>query len=79
MHTGEWDNWNTSMPMPNSHGCVHGHPGILPLKLQVILVEDIKLVWKILVSLGVEIRPNTDGKLPYPYQPQGILSIEQLD
>jgi hypothetical protein len=21
MHTGEWPGWNTSMPMPNSHGC----------------------------------------------------------
>jgi len=67
MHTGEWPNWNSSMPMPNSHGCIHGHP------------EDIKKVWQILVSLGVKVRPNTDGKLPYPYAPQGILSIEQLD
>jgi len=67
MHTGEWPHWNSSMPMPNSHGCIHGHP------------EDINKVWKILVSIGVQIRPNTDGKLPYPYPPQGILSVEQID
>jgi len=67
MHTGEWSNWNPSMPMPNSHGCVHGHP------------QDIKQVWKMLVSIGVEVRNNTNGKLPYPYKPQGILSIEQVD
>jgi hypothetical protein len=23
MHTGEWPGWNTSMPMPNSHGCMN--------------------------------------------------------
>jgi len=67
MHTGEWKNWDPSKPMPNSHGCIHGHP------------EDIKKVWKILVSIGVRVRPNTDGKLPYPYVPQGILSLEQID
>jgi hypothetical protein len=38
MHTGEWPApWNTSMDMPNSDGCVHGHP------------EDIKRVWQLLV------------------------------
>jgi hypothetical protein len=58
MHTGEWDNWNPRLPMPNSHGCIHGHP------------EDIKLVWQKLVALGVKVRPNPGGKLPYPYQPQ---------
>jgi len=67
MHTGEWPNWNTSMPMPNSDGCIHAWP------------EDIKQVWQILVSLGVEVRPNTFGKLPYPYKPQGILSVQQMD
>eukprot|EP01113_Clastostelium_recurvatum_P036519 TRINITY_DN5217_c0_g1_i1.p1 TRINITY_DN5217_c0_g1~~TRINITY_DN5217_c0_g1_i1.p1 ORF type:complete len:290 (+),score=74.97 TRINITY_DN5217_c0_g1_i1:25-870(+) len=67
MHTGEWQGWNPSLPMPNSHGCVHGHP------------TDIEYVWKVLVSLGIEVRQNTDGKLPYPYKPQGILSIELMD
>jgi hypothetical protein len=67
MHTGEWAGWNPSMPMPNSHGCIHAHP------------QDIKDVWDLLVSIGVEVRNNTFGKLPYPYPTQGILSIEQLD
>ena len=56
----EWPNWNPSMPMPNSHGCIHGHP------------EDIKMVWKILTNqLGVKVNYNVGGKLPYPYKPQG--------
>jgi len=67
MHTGEWPNWNPSMPMPNSHGCVHGHP------------LDIKYVWDVLVSLGIQVRENTNGKLPYPYSPQGLLSIELIE
>ena len=68
MHTGEWPNWNPSMPMPNSHGCVHAHP------------EDIEAVWHILVDqLGVVVHNNTFGKLPYPYKPQGLLSIELVE
>jgi len=67
MHTGEWPDWNPSMPMPNSHGCVHAHP------------LDIKAVWQLLVSMGVQIRANTFGKLPYPYPTQGLLSIELID
>ncbi|EGG14211.1 hypothetical protein DFA_11980 [Cavenderia fasciculata] len=68
MHTGQWTGWNPSMPMPNSHGCVHGHP------------EDIDTVWNILTSnLNVYVRNNTFGALPYLYQPQGVLSIELID
>jgi hypothetical protein len=36
-------------------------------------------IWQILVHLGVEVRNNTFGKLPYPYKPQGLISIEQID
>lgn len=67
LHTGEWPNWNPSMQMPNSHGCIHAHP------------DDVKQIWNILVSIGVQVRPNTGGKLPYPYTPQGILSVELID
>jgi hypothetical protein len=63
MHTGEWANWNPSMPMPNSHGCVHAHP------------TDIYDVWQILVSMGVEVHNNTFGKLPYPYKTQVIIDL----
>jgi hypothetical protein len=67
LHTGEWDNWNPSQPMPNSHGCIHTHP------------DQCNQIWQLLVALGVKIHKNTDGKLPYPYTPQGVISIEQID
>jgi len=66
MHTGEWPNWNPNTDMPNSEGCIHGHP------------NDIKDVWQILVGLGVQVRPNPYGQQPYPYPPQGLISIEQV-
>lgn len=53
--------------MPNSHGCIHAHP------------DAIKTIWELLVARGVVVNPNTDGKLPYPYVPQGLLSVEQVD
>lgn len=67
LHTGEWDNWDPSQPMPNSHGCIHTHP------------DQCNQIWQALVKLGVKIRQNTDGKLPYPYVPQGVISVEQID
>jgi len=68
MHTGEWANWNPSLPMPNSHGCIHTHP------------EDCRHVYLTLVNdLHVAIRTNTGGRLPYPYACQGIISIELVD
>jgi len=67
MHTGHWANWSPPMPMPNSHGCIHAYP------------QDIKEVWELLVSLGVKIRNNTYGSLPYPYPTQGLLSIELIE
>jgi hypothetical protein len=66
MHTGEWQGWDPSQPMPNSHGCIHAHP------------DAIQAVWRILVELGVVVRNNTDGALPYPYKPQGVLSVELI-
>jgi hypothetical protein len=73
LHTtpGEWPSWNinqnASQPMINSEGCLHAHP------------PDILTVWQKLVALGIEMRPNTGGALPYPYKAQGILSVEQID
>jgi len=66
MHTGEWQGWDPSQPMPNSHGCIHAHP------------DAIETVWRLLVELGVVVRNNTDGALPYPYKPQGLLSVELI-
>ena len=68
LHTGEWPNWSPSEDMPNSEGCIHAHP------------DDIKNIWQILVSqCGVEVRDNPYGQQPYPYQPQGIATIEQVN
>lgn len=67
MHTGEWPDWNPSKPMPNSHGCIHAHPA------------DIEAVWKILVGLGVQVRPNPFSSQHYPYPAQGLVSIECVD
>lgn len=68
LHTGEWDHWNPSEPMPNSLGCIHVHP------------TDLHTIDDILVhKLGVVVHKNPFGENPYPYVPQGILSIEQID
>lgn len=70
LHTGEWaqySTWREPEPMPNSGGCIHAYP------------ETIKAVWDKLVALGVKVNPNTDGKLPYPYKSQGLISVELVD
>jgi len=67
MHTGEWPGWSVPDVMPNSEGCIHSWP------------QNIETVWHLLVSLGVQVRNNTNGQLPYPYKPQGLLSVEQID
>ena len=71
VHTGEWSNnsdWLPGLPMPNSAGCVHTYP------------TDVQAIWNLLVSkCGVEVRPNTNGKLPYPYKPQGIAAVYSVD
>lgn len=71
MHTGDWADyspWRPGMPMPNSLGCLHAYP------------DSIYSVWQLLTrELGVQVRPNTNGQLPYPYQPQGLLSIFCVD
>lgn len=67
LHTGEWDHWIPSKPMPNSEGCIHVHP------------KDLKKINEILDEMGVVTHKNPFGKQPYPYTPQGILSIEQID
>jgi len=53
--------------MPNTEGCIHTWP------------DFCDLVWQILVNLGVKIRTNPGGILPYPYASQGIISVEQYD
>ena len=68
LHTGEWRNWDPSKPMPNSLGCMHCAP------------DDLKNVVDILMNrLDVKVNYNPFGKLPYPYEPQGLIAIEQID
>lgn len=52
---------------PPPAGCIHSWP------------ENIESIWHILVSLGVQVRNNTNGQLPYPYKSQGLLSVELVD
>lgn len=68
LHTGEWPKWQPPQPMPNSEGCIHAWPQEINT-IQTILQRD----------LGIVARPNTDGKLPYPYKCQGLLSVYQVD
>jgi len=71
LHTGNWStssqDWDETMEMPNSSGCIHGHP------------TDIKKVADLLASIGVVANPNTFSGKNYPYQPQGIAVVELLD
>ena len=63
IHTGMWPNWVPGSQMPNSAGCVHTYPSY------------VKKIWETAISLGVAVRNNTNGKLPYPYKPQGVVSV----
>ena len=48
-------------------GCVHSHP------------EHVERIYKALVGLGVTVNPNTFSGKAYPYKPQGIAVIQQID
>jgi len=70
-HTGNWSTasnpWDISEDMPNSSGCVHGHP------------DDIKRVSDELVKIGVVINPNPFSGKNYPYKPQGLAVVELIE
>ena len=70
VHTGAWANasgWTPDQPMPNSAGCVHTHPSALQRLGQLLKSR-----------CGVVARPNTDGRLPYPYSPQGLAVVYEV-
>ena len=71
LHTGNWTtdtvDWDNSMAMPDSSGCVHGHP------------NDVERVYRELIKIGVEIHDNTFSGKDYPYKPQGIAVVERID
>eukprot|EP00729_Bicosta_minor_P014185 gene14185-16945_t len=64
VHTGEWSGWAPPMEMPNSAGCLHSWP------------QFIHQIAELLPTLGVKMRNNTGGAMPYPYETQGLLSVE---
>lgn len=71
LHTGNWSTdstgeWNPSLPMPNSSGCIHAHP------------SSIEQIYRILVKLGATVNPNTYSGKNYPYKPQGIAVVELI-
>ena len=71
LHTGNWTtdevDWNPTVDMPNSSGCVHAHP------------QDVERIYKLLLDQGVEVRENPYSGKNYPYKPQGIAVVERLD
>lgn len=70
LHTGNWydSGWDPTKDMPNSSGCIHAHP------------EDVSRIYEILTEdLGVEVHDNPFSGKNYPYEPQGIISIQLID
>lgn len=59
--------WTPSEDMPNSSGCLHGHP------------EDVERVYQLLLGLGVVVNPNTYSGQNYPYKPQGVAVVQLVD
>ena len=71
LHTGEWNTtigWYPSKEkpglMPNSEGCVHSWP---------MYIQNIA---ELLPTLGVKMRKNPQTGKDYPFDPQGLLSVE---
>jgi hypothetical protein len=71
IHTGNWTTdtktWNPTMSMPNSAGCIHAHP------------TDIERIYKELTKIGVVANENPFSGQNYPYEPQGIAIVQQMD
>ena len=71
IHTGEWaqySSWHPPLPMPNSDGCVHTYPA------------NVAALWQALVhTCGVQVRDNPGGAQPYPYKPQGLIEVYNVD
>jgi hypothetical protein len=55
------------MQMPNTAGCMHTWP------------SSLKQINGLLAQLGVVVRKNVGAVIPYPYKPQGLLSMVQID
>jgi len=72
IHTGNWTTastgqWDPTMTMPNSAGCIHTHP------------SQVEEIYTRLTKLGAVVNPNTFSGKNYPYKPQGIAVIELID
>ena len=71
IHTGNWSTssqpWDPSMTMPDSAGCIHAHP------------NDIESIYNALTKIGVVAHENPFSGQSYPYEPQGIAVVQQMD
>eukprot|EP00595_Chromulina_sp_UTEXLB2642_P001726 CAMPEP_0196767178 /NCGR_PEP_ID=MMETSP1095-20130614/37043_1 /TAXON_ID=96789 ORGANISM="Chromulina nebulosa, Strain UTEXLB2642" /NCGR_SAMPLE_ID=MMETSP1095 /ASSEMBLY_ACC=CAM_ASM_000446 /LENGTH=281 /DNA_ID=CAMNT_0042133849 /DNA_START=81 /DNA_END=926 /DNA_ORIENTATION=+ len=72
IHTGNWTTeeygqWYPTKDMPNSSGCIHTYP------------SKIYEIYQQLLKLGVVVNDNTFSGKNYPYTPQGIAVVEQID
>lgn len=71
LHTGNWTTdevqWTPEKDMPNSSGCIHGHP------------SDVERIATLLSKLGVKANTNPYSGKNYPYKPQGIAVVEYID
>ncbi|KAJ6253529.1 l [Anaeramoeba flamelloides] len=68
VHCGQSAEWQKGV-IPPSHGCIHSW------------CSNIQKIWKMLtLDLGVKVNKNYFGTIvPYPFKPQGVLSLELLD
>jgi len=72
LHTGNWTTastgeWNPTLPMPNSSGCLHAHP------------SAVEKIASLLTSVcGVTVNENPFSGKNYPFKPQGIMVVEAI-
>ena len=87
LHTGEWPDWQPPQPMPNSAGCVHAWPDMIDRIQETLVAIGVEVRpntskpsrpgW--LSILYTDPMRGVDGELPYPYKPQGLLSVFFVD
>ncbi|KAJ8603297.1 hypothetical protein CTAYLR_006971 [Chrysophaeum taylorii] len=66
LHSGLWPPGHGTQ-MPNSDGCIH------------VVPEDADRIWQALVSIGAQVRPNPYTSANYPYTPQGLISVIDIE
>ena len=67
-YRANYSSWQVGDAMPNSAGCVHSY------------LPSIEQIWHTLVDVcGVVANKNVGGTTPYPYKPQGIVAVYNVD